>query len=103
MDKIPVAVLGATGAVGQRFVQLLSDHPWFEISALLDQSARLGLLTRKFAGGCSTCPAHPQHQSGSGVKQIAHSCAAIEMPQKGCLSQSAASDLAPFWTCVRSA
>ncbi len=33
-DKIPVAVLGATGAVGQRFVQLLADHPWFEIAAL---------------------------------------------------------------------
>jgi aspartate-semialdehyde dehydrogenase len=32
--KIPVAVLGATGAVGQRFVQLLSRHPWFEIAAL---------------------------------------------------------------------
>ena len=32
--KIPVAVLGATGAVGQRFVQLLSGHPWFELSAL---------------------------------------------------------------------
>lgn len=34
MDKIPVSVLGATGAVGQRFVQLLADHPWFEIVAL---------------------------------------------------------------------
>lgn len=33
-DKIPVAVLGATGAVGQRFVQLLAQHPWFEIVAL---------------------------------------------------------------------
>lgn len=33
-EKISVAVLGATGAVGQRFVQLLSDHPWFRISAL---------------------------------------------------------------------
>ncbi len=32
--KIPVAVLGATGAVGQRFVQLLSAHPWFSINAL---------------------------------------------------------------------
>jgi aspartate-semialdehyde dehydrogenase len=32
--KIPVGILGATGAVGQRFVQLLSDHPWFEIAAL---------------------------------------------------------------------
>ena len=33
-SKIRVAVLGATGMVGQRFVQLLADHPWFEISAL---------------------------------------------------------------------
>jgi aspartate-semialdehyde dehydrogenase len=34
MAKIPAAILGATGAVGQRFVQLLADHPWFEITAL---------------------------------------------------------------------
>src|SRR5437763_3442772 len=27
--RIPVAVLGATGSVGQRFVQLLEAHPWF--------------------------------------------------------------------------
>lgn len=33
-DKIPVAILGATGAVGQTFVQLLINHPWFEIVAL---------------------------------------------------------------------
>ena len=31
---IPVAVLGATGLVGQRFVQLLDGHPWFELAAL---------------------------------------------------------------------
>ncbi len=34
MAKIPVAVLGATGAVGQRFMQLLAEHPWFEVAAL---------------------------------------------------------------------
>ncbi|HUW67090.1 MAG TPA: aspartate-semialdehyde dehydrogenase [Candidatus Nanoarchaeia archaeon] len=33
-ETIKVGVLGATGAVGQRFVQALQDHPWFEISAL---------------------------------------------------------------------
>jgi aspartate-semialdehyde dehydrogenase len=33
-QKIPVAVLGATGAVGQRFVSLLADHPWFEIASV---------------------------------------------------------------------
>ena len=29
--RIPVAVLGATGSVGQRFVQLLASHPWFRL------------------------------------------------------------------------
>lgn len=40
-SRIPVGILGATGAVGQRFVQLLSHHPWFEIVALAasDRSA----------------------------------------------------------------
>lgn len=33
-ETIKVGVLGATGAVGQRFVEALADHPWFEISAL---------------------------------------------------------------------
>lgn len=32
MDKISVGVLGATGMVGQRFIQLLADHPWFEVT-----------------------------------------------------------------------
>jgi aspartate-semialdehyde dehydrogenase len=33
-QRIPVAVLGATGAVGQTFVRLLADHPWFELGEL---------------------------------------------------------------------
>jgi len=39
--RIPVAVLGATGSVGQRFVALLADHPWFELAAVTasDRSA----------------------------------------------------------------
>jgi aspartate-semialdehyde dehydrogenase len=32
--RIPVAVLGATGAVGQTFVRMLEAHPWFEVSEL---------------------------------------------------------------------
>ena len=31
---INVGVLGATGAVGQRFVELLADHPWFKLTTL---------------------------------------------------------------------
>ena len=34
MEKIKVGILGATGMVGQRFIQSLEDHPWFEISEL---------------------------------------------------------------------
>ncbi len=34
MKKVKVGILGATGAVGQRFVQLLENHPWFEVTAL---------------------------------------------------------------------
>jgi aspartate-semialdehyde dehydrogenase len=33
-SQIPVAVLGATGSVGQRFVSLLDSHPWFKVVAL---------------------------------------------------------------------
>ncbi len=33
-EKIPVGILGATGVVGQRFLQMLEDHPWFEVAWL---------------------------------------------------------------------
>ena len=41
MDKIKVGILGATGTVGQRFVQLLQGHPWFEITALAASTAAI--------------------------------------------------------------
>src|SRR5580693_3014632 len=39
--KIAVGILGATGVVGQRFIQMLEDHPWFEVAwlAASDRSA----------------------------------------------------------------
>ncbi|HOT91284.1 MAG TPA: aspartate-semialdehyde dehydrogenase [Anaerolineae bacterium] len=49
MNKIPVGVLGATGAVGQRFVQLLADHPWFEIAALAASERSAG---KRYAEVC---------------------------------------------------
>src|SRR5687767_3547707 len=53
--KWPVAVLGATGAVGQMFVRLLADHPWFEIAELAasERSAgkKYGEVTRWLEGG----------------------------------------------------
>lgn len=34
MKKVRVGILGATGMVGQRFVTLLADHPWFDLITL---------------------------------------------------------------------
>jgi aspartate-semialdehyde dehydrogenase len=42
MAKIRVAVLGATGTVGQRFIQLLHNHPYFEIAALTGSNRSAG-------------------------------------------------------------
>ncbi len=41
-ERIPVAVLGATGMVGQRFLQFLDGHPWFEVVALTASEGRVG-------------------------------------------------------------
>ncbi|MBI3984829.1 MAG: aspartate-semialdehyde dehydrogenase [Candidatus Levybacteria bacterium] len=42
MRKIPVGILGATGNVGQRFVQLLEGHPWFEVKFVCASEKSLG-------------------------------------------------------------
>jgi aspartate-semialdehyde dehydrogenase len=45
--KIPVAVLGANGSVGQRFVQLLHNHPFFEVTALTGSTRSEGRTYRE--------------------------------------------------------
>jgi aspartate-semialdehyde dehydrogenase len=47
MPKIPTAILGATGIVGQRFIQLLQDHPWFETTALVGSDRSAGRTYRE--------------------------------------------------------
>lgn len=41
-SQIPVAVLGATGSVGQRFMSLLDGHPWFKVVALAASDRSVG-------------------------------------------------------------
>lgn len=43
-ERIPVAVLGATGSVGQRFLTLLADHPWFDPVVLTASDRSAGRL-----------------------------------------------------------
>jgi aspartate-semialdehyde dehydrogenase len=49
MKKIKVGILGATGSVGQRFVQLLDGHPWFELGALFASERSVGKKYREVA------------------------------------------------------
>lgn len=46
---LKTAILGATGLVGQRFVQLLDGHPWFEASVLCASEKSVG---KKYADAC---------------------------------------------------
>ncbi|KXB02442.1 aspartate-semialdehyde dehydrogenase [candidate division MSBL1 archaeon SCGC-AAA261F19] len=49
MTKTSVAVLGATGMVGQRFVQLLANHPYFEIEAFTASKQSVGKCYKEAA------------------------------------------------------
>lgn len=54
MSKLKVAVLGASGAVGQRFIQLLEHHPWFEVAEVVGKTSagkRYGEATRWILNG----------------------------------------------------
>jgi aspartate-semialdehyde dehydrogenase len=47
VNRIPVAVLGATGTVGQKFVRLLAAHPWFEICRVAASAENAGKTYRE--------------------------------------------------------
>ena len=42
MGKVRVGILGATGMVGQRFVTLLNNHPYFEVTVLAASNRNVG-------------------------------------------------------------
>ena len=51
MDKkLRVGVLGGTGMVGQRFISLLENHPWFEVSAIAASARSAGKTYAEAAG-----------------------------------------------------
>jgi aspartate-semialdehyde dehydrogenase len=49
-SKIKVGIVGATGTVGQRFIQLLENHPWFEVSWLSASERSAG---KKYSEACT--------------------------------------------------
>ena len=55
---VKVGVLGATGMVGQRFIQLLADHPDFEIAALAASGRSAGSFQDLLRNHRDQCGAH---------------------------------------------
>jgi len=66
-EKIDVAILGATGAVGQRFIELLRDHPWFEVRELVASDRSVG-KTYAEATHWIVSPDIPEEAAGLTVK-----------------------------------
>ena len=63
-----VGILGATGAVGQTFVRLLDDHPWFTVTALAASERSAGKAYREAANWLSGKPM-PERVAGIEVQE----------------------------------
>ena len=50
-DKLKVGILGGTGMVGQRFIALLENHPWFEVTAIAASPRSAGKTYEEAVGG----------------------------------------------------
>ena len=50
-QKLKVGILGATGMVGQRFISLLENHPWFEVTVVAASPRSAGKTYEEAVGG----------------------------------------------------
>ena len=50
-DKLRVGILGGTGMVGQRFISLLENHPWFEVVVIAASPRSAGKTYEEAVGG----------------------------------------------------
>ena len=50
-EKLRVGILGATGMVGQRFIALLENHPWFEVTTVAASPRSAGLTYEEAVKG----------------------------------------------------
>ena len=93
MSRIKAGILGATGMVGQRFITLLADHPYFEISALAASPRSAGKKYSESIEGRWKMPIPMPEEAGnmpvydaSDVETVSSMCdfvfSAFEMPKK---------------------
>ena len=78
--RIGVGVLGATGMVGQRFLSLLDDHPWFEVRFLAASERSAGktygdaatwVLDQPMPANVAQMPVHPIDPAAPGADACA--------------------------------
>ena len=50
MEKFRVGVIGGTGMVGQRFISLMEDHPWFQLTAIAASARSAGKTYEEAVG-----------------------------------------------------
>lgn len=92
MEKLRVGIVGATGMVGQRFITLLAEHPYFELTALVASPASAGknygeAVRRrwKLEAKCPERVSEMQVISSEEVEKIASLCdlvfCAVNMPR----------------------
>src|SRR3979490_2702516 len=85
-----VAVLGATGTVGQRFISLLAGHPWFELAALTTSDRNVG----KRYGGVT--PWHLGEDMPAAIADMRLEATRAELDAEICFS-ALPSDAAEQW------
>jgi len=78
MKRIPVAILGATGMVGQRLIQRLANHPQFEVVAVAASARSAGKPYRQ-----ATTWRLPGESFGAVGDQIVLPCTVEAMPKGG--------------------
>ncbi|MGN1410633.1 MAG: aspartate-semialdehyde dehydrogenase [Eubacteriales bacterium] len=91
-EKLRCAVVGATGMVGQRFLTLLSGHPYFEVTAVAASKRTAGMTYEEAVGGrwkmLTPIPEENKKMvvlDASDVKKVAETCdfifCAVDMPK----------------------
>lgn len=94
-ERIPVAVLAATGSVGQRFAQLLDKHPWFKVVRLAASDRSVG---KPYAQACRWLLADPMPAALRDMRVAAADEPAADIPLVfSALPADAAAEIEALW------
>ena len=70
-EKLRVGILGATGMVGQRFISLLENHPWFEVVTVAASPEK---CWKDLRGRCRRQMENGYSNAGSSEKACCYEC-----------------------------